>query len=53
MVVEIISRSISTKAWDPARIEVKTPESAVRLVTDCAMGPGRGCSVILFTLIDN
>ena len=30
MTVEIISRSISTKVWDQAGIELATPESAVR-----------------------
>ena len=46
MTVEIISRSISTKVWDLAGIELGTPGSAVRLasvarhVTDCDMQPG-------------
>ena len=50
MTVEIISRSISTKVWDRAGIELATPGSAVRLasvarhVTDCATRPG----IILF-----
>ena len=30
MTVEIISRSISTTVWDRARIELATPESALR-----------------------
>ena len=44
--VEIISRSISMKVLDRARMELVTPGSAVRLasvarhVTDCAMRPG-------------
>ena len=43
---EIISRSISTKVWDLARIELATPGSAsrsvsaVRHVTNCSMRPG-------------
>ena len=46
MTVEIISRSISTKVWDRAGIELATPGSAVRHAsvarhaTDCATGPG-------------
>ena len=46
MTVEIISRSISTKVWDRAGIELATPGSAVRLasvarhVTDCTTRPG-------------
>ena len=46
MTVEIVSRSISTKVWDRAGIELATPGSAVRLasvarhVTDCAARPG-------------
>ena len=46
MTVEIISRSISTKLWDRAGIELVTPGSAVRLasvarhVTDWATRPG-------------
>ena len=45
MTVEIISRSISTKVWERAGIELANPESAVRLasiarhVTDCATRP--------------
>ena len=47
MIIEIISRSISTKVWDWARIKLATPGSAVRLasaagqVTDCATWPGK------------
>ena len=40
MAVEIISRSISTKVWDLAGIELATPESAVRHVTDCTTRSG-------------
>ena len=40
MTLEIISRSNSTKVWDWAEIELVTPASAVRVTTDCAMGPG-------------
>ena len=46
MTVEIILRSISTKVWDRAGIELATPGSAVRLasvarhVTDFATWPG-------------
>ena len=46
MVVEIISRSIFTKVWVRAEIELPTPGSADRLasvtrhITDCACGPG-------------
>ena len=53
MTVEIISRSISTKVWDRAEIELVTPGSAVRRaavarhVTDCADRPGRLISVFL------
>ena len=39
MTVEIISRSISVKVWDWAG-PFATPESAVRLPTDCATWPG-------------
>ena len=47
MTVEIISRSISTKVWYRAGIELGTPGSAVRHasvarhVTDSATRPGR------------
>ena len=46
MTVEIISRSIPTKAWYRAGIELATPGTAVRHasvarhVTDCATQPG-------------
>ena len=46
MVVEIISRSIFTKVWVRAEIELPTPGSAdilasvTRHITDCACGPG-------------
>ena len=46
MTVKIISRSISTKVWDRAGIELATPgsadrhASAARHVTDCATRPG-------------
>ena len=40
MIVEIISRSISTKVWDLVRIKLMIPGSALGLATDCAMGPG-------------
>ena len=39
LIVEIISRSISTKVWDRTGIELATPGSAVRLASDCATGP--------------
>ena len=35
--MEIISRSISTKVWDRAGIELGTLGSAVKHITDCAM----------------
>ena len=47
--MEIISRSISTKVWDLAGIELVIPGSAVREVsaviqiTDCAMQPCKKC----------
>ena len=50
MTIEIISRSISTKVWDRAGIELATPGIAVghasgaRHVTDCATWPGI-CSI--------
>ena len=53
MSVEIISRSISTKVWNRAGMELATPGSAVRLasvarhVTDCATRPGK-----IWTLFD-
>ena len=46
MTVEIISRSVSTKVWDQAGIELTTPGSANRLAsgarqdTSCTMRPG-------------
>ena len=46
MTLEIISRSISTKVWDRAGIELATPGIAVRHasvarhVTNCATRPG-------------
>ena len=40
MAIEIISQSISTKVWDRAGIQLATPGSAARLVTDCATQPG-------------
>ena len=43
--------SISKKLWNQARIELATPESAVRCVTDCANGPGaRFCIENIFLL---
>ena len=45
MILEIISRSISTKVWDRTGIELATPGSAIRHasvarhVTDCATRP--------------
>ena len=39
MAVEIISWSISTKLWDQAQIELATPGSTIRHVTDCAKRP--------------
>ena len=51
MTVEIISRSISTKVWDWAWIELATPGIAVRHasvarhVTDCATRPVGGGGV--------
>ena len=39
MIVEIILRSISTKVWNQAGIELETPGSAIRLATDCAARP--------------
>ena len=38
--IENISQSIFMKEWGQARIELKTPGSAIRHATDCAMGPG-------------
>ena len=58
MTVEIISRSISTKVWDRAGIELTTPESAVRHasvarhVTDCATRPGADRKIHLGTGLD-
>ena len=39
MTVEIISWSISTKAWDRAGIELVTPGSTVQLATESTTGP--------------
>ena len=39
MVVEIISLSISMKVWDQAAMELATPGSAVRHITNCATRP--------------
>ena len=39
MEVEIISWSISTKVWDQAGIEIVTPWSAARHITDCPTRP--------------
>ena len=61
MTVEIISRSISTKVWYRAGIELATPGSAVRHasvarhVTDCAMRPGiqiKGRSLLGIKAVD-
>ena len=55
MTVEIISRSISTKVWDRAGIELATPGIAVghasvaKHVTDCATRPGKQGGKILWT----
>ena len=46
MTVEIISRLISTKVWDQARIKLVSPGSAVGLITDCAMRLGRKIYVL-------
>ena len=40
MTVEIISWSISTKVWDRAEIELATPGSVARHVTDCPTRSG-------------
>ena len=48
MIVEIISRSISTKVWDQAGIELATPGLAVRHVTYCTTRPGK-YEMVLFT----
>ena len=40
MTLEIISRSISTKVWYRAVIELAIPRSAIGLATNCTMGPG-------------
>ena len=50
MAVEIISRSISAKVWDQARIELATPGLAVGRVTGCATQPGKH-EMVLFTFI--
>ena len=47
MTIEIISRSISMKVWDQARIKLMTPGYAVELATDCAMGLSIFCGNIL------
>ena len=39
MTVDIILWTISTKVWERARIKLATPETAVRLTTNCAKGP--------------
>ena len=49
---EIISRSISMKVWDQARIELMTPgsvarhASVARHVTECAAQPGT-CPLVI------
>ena len=59
MTVEIISRSISTKVWYRAGIELATPGSAVRHesvarhVTDCATRPGPDKSAYCMTIFFN
>ena len=40
MTIENISQSISTQVWSWAGIERTTLGSAIKLATDCAMGPG-------------
>ena len=40
MIVEIISRSISTNVWDRSGFKLAIPGSAVGLDTACATGPG-------------
>ena len=52
MTVEIISRSISMKVWDRARIILTIPNSAVGLATDRAMGPGPILTMKLHDWID-
>ena len=63
MVVEIISRPISTKVWDQTGIELLTPGSAARHisearhVTDCATWPGGilrvyTCKIFLYVPVD-
>ena len=39
MNVENISWSIAMKLWDQAVIELTTPELAIQLTINCAMGP--------------
>ena len=57
MIVEIISRSISTKVWDRAGIELATPGSAVRFasvarhITDCATRPDEYFLCLVYVLL--
>ena len=54
MTVEIVSWSISPKAWDRVWIKLATPGSAVRNasvarhVSDCATRPGKNIVLVLF-----
>ena len=56
MAVEIISRSIFTKAWERARMELATPVSEVRQasvithITDFTTWPG-GCVLYCFLIL--
>ena len=47
MTLEIISRSISTKVWDRAGIELVTPGSAVRHASVVRHVPFVGCLAII------
>ena len=40
MAIEIISISVPTKVFDLSGVELATPGSAFRHITDCAMWPG-------------
>ena len=50
MTAEIISRSISIKAWDWTEIKLAIPGSAVRLTNDCAMETGRP-RIVIYDLV--
>ena len=53
MTAEIISPSISTKVWEQVEIKLVTSGSEVRLITNCATGPGLNFRTIQHMVLED